>query len=446
MSTITFTGLGAGFDANAVIDSLVKVERLPIQTLTTAKNAVTTQLSTLGDLASRLSALGGQADALSGANTLRPMAASSSDPTRVTASAAAGVSAGSWEITVGQLARSETRQSRAFASSGAGAAGAGSVTLSNAAGASMTVSWTAADSLADIAARLTRSAGSIVNASVVTTAGGPRLLVSAKQTGAAQALSVVESGAGLGLGDPGAVVQAAQDAQLTVNGLAIERGTNVISDAISGVTLRLDGTTAAGSSVRVTIAADRTALQQKLQGFVDAYNSVARLVGGQLAYTGQRRGPETLFGDSMVTALARRLSGTIAGTVVGTSSAAQLGIKLGNDGTLTLDGAKLAAALDADPQAAEKLFAGAGGLASAVSTLTRQYTDSSTGLIASAQRVRQTKLRGYDDQIARIDDRAATLQASLRAIYARLDTAMSAFNSQRDYLSALTNARTNGGG
>jgi len=445
VSTITFTGLGAGFDANSVIDSLVKVERQPIGTLTTAKSAVTTQLSTLGDLASRLSALGAQADALGASGALRPTAASSSDATRVGASSTSGAVAGSWDVTVSQLARAETRQSAAFASTGAGAAGAGSVTLSTSGGASMTVSWTTADSLADIAARLTQTSGSLVNASVVTTASGPRLLVTTKQTGSAQALSVVESGSGLGLGDPGALVQGAQNAQLSVNGLALERATNTVSDAIAGVTLRLDGTTAAGSSVRVTVGTDRAALQGRLQTFVDAYNSVARLVGGQLAYTGQRRGPETLFGDSMLTGLARRLGGTIAGTVVGTASAAQLGLKLGSDGTLSLDAAKLGAALDADPLAVEKLFSGATGLGAAVSAMTKQYTDSSTGFITAAQRSRQTKVRGYDDQIARIEDRADRLQSSLRAIYARLDTAMNAFNSQRDYLSALTNARNNGG-
>src|SRR6185503_20575168 len=100
------------------------------------------------------------------------------------------------------------------------------------------------------------------------------------------------------------------------------------------------------------VGTDGEGQRKKVQDLVDNYNKVASLLSQQLSYNGKRLGPETLFGDGGAQSLQRSLGGLVARSYAftgGTTSAARLGIKLNNDGTLTFDSAKFDAALRADP-------------------------------------------------------------------------------------------------
>ncbi len=65
----------------------------------------------------------------------------------------------------------------------------------------------------------------------------------------------------------------ASNAVLEVDGLAIERASNVVSDAITGVTLSLKQVHSTGGSSQIAIERANNQLKSKLQGVVDAYNS-----------------------------------------------------------------------------------------------------------------------------------------------------------------------------
>ncbi|MBC7325292.1 MAG: flagellar filament capping protein FliD, partial [Moorella sp. (in: Bacteria)] len=111
------------------------------------------------------------------------------------------------------------------------------------------------DSLQSIASLINTSpgAGDIVTASVV----DHRLVLTSKTIGASGAISfsdpdgvlnklgLVDAGGGI---LPEAVVQAAQDARFTIDGLAISRYSNTITDVIQGVTLNLLGVTDANGN------------------------------------------------------------------------------------------------------------------------------------------------------------------------------------------------------
>ena len=56
-SSITFGGLASGLDTNSIIDSLVQLQSAPIAALQKRQGGVKSQVSLLGDLASKLAAL-----------------------------------------------------------------------------------------------------------------------------------------------------------------------------------------------------------------------------------------------------------------------------------------------------------------------------------------------------------------------------------------------------
>ena len=60
--------------------------------------------------------------------------------------------------------------------------------------------------------------------------------------------------------------QAAADASFAVDGIAITKPTNTVSDVIPGVTLNLTGTTAAGSPTTLTIGVNTDDLVKKSAG------------------------------------------------------------------------------------------------------------------------------------------------------------------------------------
>jgi flagellar hook-associated protein 2 len=382
MAAITFSGLATGFDSNAVIDSLVALDRQPISVLDRRKADAQKRVTILSDLVTKLQALSAKAQGLDTATEVRPLLARSSDEARLRATIAGAPAAGSYRFSVQALASAQTSRSNGFSSENVGADGSLGIAVGS--DVAVTVGYSATDTLADLASRINAS-GARVNASVLFDGTQHRLLVSGREPGANNAVGFSDPGGVLGLADPGALVSSASDAALTVSGVAIFRHENRLTDVLSGVTLDLASVTpTGGADTVVTIGADPAAARTKLKELVSAYNDVARVLSAQLTYSGVRRGTDTLFGDSSLKGLQARLAGILTTSYpsgTGTLAAGQLGVAIGKDGTLVLDESKLDAALEADPLALSRLLAGEGApaLAAGLQSLISEHTTSGVG-------------------------------------------------------------------
>jgi len=428
MSGITFSGLASGLDTGSIVDQLVKVERIPISRLTERRTDAEKRISTLADLTTKLKALKTAAEAMDRPGELVPMTGKSSDESKVKLTGTPS-SAGSWQVVVTSLAAAETTGSRGFATKDAGAVAAGTLSVTVGADAAIDISYDADDSLDEIAAKI-NSSGARATASVVHDGTSYRLLVTSKETGKANALSFADTGAEL---------TPATDAELTVGGLPVKRSSNTVEGIVPGVTLDLQAT---GSS---TISAARDGEGQKalVQKFVDAYNAVAQVVGRELRYSGTTKGEESLFGDSALQGLQRRMGGMISGSFAhgaNTTSLRDFGVKLQGDGTLQLDAAAFSKAVDADPSKLEHLFVGQGGasaMAASVRTLATEYTATGTGTLDAKKTGLQALIKGFNSQIERIDNNATVLGDRLRLQFSRLEQTMSALQGQLSYISRI---------
>src|SRR5471032_867472 len=113
-STALFTsaGLASGLDTNAIVDALAKVESLPIDAIKAQETAMNAQISTLGDLASKLAALGTAATSL---GTTGPVALTTqSSNTSFSAIASTGAIAGDYDVQVSTLASAAKGRSQAY--------------------------------------------------------------------------------------------------------------------------------------------------------------------------------------------------------------------------------------------------------------------------------------------------------------------------------------------
>ncbi len=433
MGAISFSGLASGLDTASLIDQLVSIERSGATAPSTKKSHLESQKSIVNSLSSALSSLATAARGLDLDSEVKPRAAAVSD-SRVTVAASAGASPGVQDVRVKSLAAAQVTQSRAFSSSAAGVLGAGGVDIT-VDGTTRSISWGASDSLDAIATRI-NDANAGVTASVLRVADSSyRLVVTAKDTGTAKAPTFVETGDSLGLADPTNIKVAGKDALVTINGIDITRPTNVISDAVSGLTFTLSSAHAdTDPSSKVTVSLDQTALTDKLKKLVDAYNAVNGALDGQLKYTGTTKGENTLFGDSTLRGLQSALAG-VASSAYGDSGLWSIGITRDKTGTLSLDTTKLTEALGKDPDAVSRLFV-TDGFASSVTSLVDRYTRAD-GLLAAKTQSLTDRQKVLQTRIDRINTNADELRTRLERQFRALEDAMSKLRSQSTYLTSL---------
>lgn len=438
----TFAGIGANFDAETLITNMVTAEKTPETAMKQHQSDLTSQVSTLGYIASSLQALGDAAAALNTPSSIQAMSATSGDSSRLTASASATATAGSYNLTVSSLASAQTSLSTGFTNDNAGVAGSGTLTLSvGGKTPPYSVNYGSNDTLATIAASINQQSGGEINASVIYDGSSYHLLVTGSATGSANAITFGDSSNTFGMTTP----QPATDAAFSVNGVNMTRSSNSISDVISGVTFNLQSTTPTGAAAtKLTVGTDTSALTTKLQNLVNAYNTVASVVTSQLSYNGTTKGADTLFGDSTIQGLEQQLGDMFANaysSASGTTTAASLGLSLQSDGTLKLDTTQLSQALTANPDAARQLLLGDGknGLVSNISTMVTQYTQYGTGALMTEQTNKQSQYDSYTKQIAAVEDKASTVETALRASFSKLDEVMSNLTSQQQYLNMMFN-------
>lgn len=430
---VTFSGISSGLDTASIVDSLVAAERSQATALQTKQSDLTTQRSIVNSLSSALAAFGTAAKALNAATAVQPRTTTVSDA-KVAVTATAGASPTVHDVRVKSLARGQITGSNTYASNTAGIAGAGTLKITTGA-TDKTISYDATDTLSTIASKI-NSAGVGATASVLYDGSSYRLMVAATATGTAAAPTFAETGSGLGLSDSANIKVAATDAEATIDGVTVKRSTNVISDAVDGLSFTLNGTHAdadAASSVKVTL--DSTALTTKLNALVTAYNSVNSALHVQLDYTGTKKGTNTLFGDSTLRQLQGAL-GNMMGSSYGSSTLGAIGLTRDKTGGLTLDATKLNDALAKDPDAVAKLFVD-GGFSTAVTKMSESYTRASDGILTAKAKSMTTRFSDLQDSIDHINDRADSLKTTLEAQFTALETAMSKLKSQSSYLTSI---------
>ena len=104
---------------------------------------------------------------------------------------------------------------------------------------------------------------------------------------------------------------ASQNAVFDVNGIAISKTSNTVTDAIDGVSLTLSKVTTA--AVTLTVARDATAVTDAATGFVKAFNDVYTAVKNTSAF----KSKSALEGDSTMRALQSQLRSIASGVASG---------------------------------------------------------------------------------------------------------------------------------
>lgn len=372
---ITIGGLGSGLDTGAIIDALMKLERLPIDQLEARKSKEQSKLTALSKLRSLVSDLKSKAEELSKRSSLLAFNVTPSEEGVASFAATGAAQAGNHTLTVERLAEIDRWAFDGVTDPAADLANAAGQAISfdvNGTNYSITLQQDSS-SLEDVVGEINELAGEDVQASIVNTgtedAPSYKLVLTATESGENFRLTnIVSTVAGLTIDGTGPDVDGnaqstnnltvGSNAVAVIDGLRVERETNEFTDVIVGVSLTAQSADP-DLPIQFAVTVNKTAIKGKLEDFVDSYNEVVKYVNQQSTYNEDLGPGGPLFGDSLLREVRGEISralfdvdiDVVQNDAEGFSTLGLVGIKSQNDGTLRIDATvfdeKLADNLDA---------------------------------------------------------------------------------------------------
>jgi flagellar hook-associated protein 2 len=444
----TISGLASGIDTSSLVTQLMAAEAQPRNQLQTKQSLAQATQSLLQGFQTQLTSLSSTLQDLRSPTLFtQTQAVDSSDTSKVIASNANGAGIGGYQVDVSQLANSAQR-TFSFTSP----ASAGTITIDG-----HDTAVAAGASIQDVVAAINSDSGATVYAAA-TDSG--TLVLSNRATGDTGSGFIAVSDATGSLTEQTAKAKQGKDALFSIDGVAGSSASNTVTNGIAGVTLTLRGITTTSGPATVTVGApgaNTSAIQQKLQSFVNTYNSVVDAIQQKLteksvpnATTSSDQQQGLLFGDSQLSDLLdtmrQAIYAPIAGLPAGMNSLSDLGITTGDpsatidqdslDGKLTIDTSKLATAMSTNPSGVRDLLTGTTsvtGWAANLGTIVDGAADS-TGTLADRISGEGAEIKDLQASIADWNDRLALRQQTLQAQFTAMETALSQSQSQGDWL------------
>jgi len=443
--------VGGMIDVNALVSQLMEIERQPLNRLQQRETQIQSRLSAFGRVSSALSTLDTALNALTRASTFAAGKAT------VSGDAVAAVTSGaptpaSYAVSVTQLARGQSTAS-ARVPTASTEVGSGKVTIHSGDGSQVLGTFEVGDSgpgtLTELRDEI-NAANIGVRASLVGDGGEVRLVLNARETGAANAF-LVETDAGLAA-LAFADQQTAQDAAFSINGLALTSAANTVSDAIEGVVLTLTKAPPPGSppgatvDSEVVVDADSEKIAAAIKDFVKAYNDVEKLIVDLTKYDPDTKTAAVLNGESVL----RRVQSDLRSIARSAMTAAEgdfsrlgeIGITAAADGSLAIDEAKLVEIAAADPAKLARLFTTEStieteqGFAVRLRAKVKLIIDPD-GTLDARQDGLRASIKSLDQQQERMEARLEMIEQRLRRQYSQLDALLTTSQSQSN---ALANA------
>ena len=447
---IGVSGLMSGLDTGSIISQMMQLERRPIMLLQRQEAGIQARLSAVGSLKSALSTLQSATQSLKSVSGYTKMQATSGNSEVLAATASSSAVAGKYQVEVAALATAQQVRSAAFAANDA-VVGTGSLTIQVGSGDPVAITIDENNStLAGIADAINK-AGAAVTAGVIHDGGGNYYLtLAAGETGSANTVSLAvadddgNNSDALGLSalytDPaaGTLTQtlAAGNARLSVNGIAVERSGNTISDLIGGVTITLRKADE-GNPFELLVARDSGNIAGNVKEFVKQYNALVDTLKRLRSYNPETKQAGLLQGDSLtrqaegqIRSFLQRQFGDAGQTVRRLSD---LGISLDKEGKMSLDEAVLSRVLADHRDEVEAFFTskteGSQGFAVQLDTLLDGYLKGSTGMLAAKEKGLNTSVARINDQVERIELRLGKREENLRRQFENLERMMADFQS-----------------
>ncbi len=442
ITPLKFTGLSPfSQDFQSILTRAAQVAALPVREIQNRQADLIARKQSLTALGSSVKSLEDSVRELGRLGETRSLSVTSSNTTKVAVALNGATAATSYTISeITSVARraSETSAS-GFADAGTAAVDAdGSLEL-------VLGSSTYAVNLASYGNNLNglrdaiNALGAGVTASVINTgSGGTPYYLSLSASSQGATTLALRSEAGAAASNVLTNSNQGSNAQFKLNGLAVVKSDNVVTDAIPGVTFTIQDTTSGSESVTLNLTSGRGGLATALQNFVSAYNAAADKVKTQI---GENAG--LLSGDYIVGQVHRALR-----TITGYNGAGpvktlmDLGIELDKGGVMSFDASRFYAL---PSSTVENGFAFLGSRNSGFGALHARLgsiTNPVTGLIKTQQNSYDNADRRLSAQVAETTARIERSQSVLALKLQQADVLLSDLQRQQSVLTSSVQSLT----
>ena len=462
---ITFSGLASGLDTQAIIDAILAVEGRSQRALEGRKSDEQKKLTLLGTFEGLVNKLRDKARDLQKAGNFYAHELSVGDETVANFTLSGNAQSGAHTLLVTSLASADRYAFDGVADPDTTGLGAGNISFDYD-GVTYSVDVVSgSDTLNEIAAAINTAADGKVTASVVnagtSTSPSYQLVLAGDDSGADFAITgLTTSVAGL----TGATrVSVASNAIAVIDGLTVERSSNLFADVLPGVSFTVSRKQdPLDDPVTFTIETDPAGIRDNIKEFVDAYNEVIDFTNKQNTFSTDSGPGGPLFGDGVLSAIRGGLrralfnpDPTVLAANPNYGSLGNIGIDVQNDGRLEIDESELDEKLNGDLRAFADFFNRADDLATtevdergafvrvveSIESLTKNATavDGETtieGLFAARRTAINKLIKGFDKDIDNLQLRLDSLQESLTRKFAALEQILSGLQSQQAYLAA----------
>jgi flagellar hook-associated protein 2 len=462
VGTVSTNGASTGINTSALLDELVNAASGPRNQIQNKINSYEQLSGLYSSLNTQLSTLDTSLSAIQTESTFREFSGTSTDSDVFTVDTDGDAVAGSYAITVTQLAqaqinnvaiggsvRYETATQTIF---GSGESGTIAITIN---GSEETVSVTDATTVADLASSLDDIDG--ITAYIVQiqddSATGTdefQLFVQADTAGQYEGGDRLDFDFSNLTATAGSdnELQAGTNATATIAGQTITSATNTFT-AIDGIEI----TAVSTGSATATVALDTDAMATKVETFVDAYNSILSFIELHSSFSSSGTNQSSVsigafVGESAPRYVRQRMSTILTadyGSALSLSSStqrtalSQIGISTDEDtGQLVLNKTTFASAVTTYQSSVEALFSDtSGSFSDTMRDMLDTYVDTSTGVITSLTSTISSTTDRLEDALTVHDARLVKYRARLQDQFNRLEALTSSFNTTQSFLTAF---------
>jgi flagellar hook-associated protein 2 len=451
-------GAGSGIDTKTLAKDLMEATREPRKAIIEEKISKSeARISGYGVIKFSLGELKTAFEGLNDLSDFASLQTANTQPAALSVVASPTAAAGSYQVAVTQVAQAQRTASNGLATS--------STELNSGNNFFLALSINGADSTSiEIEEDTPEGVVSAINtaktgltAQLIQTSGSsPWKIVITGEEGTTKAFTLeTVDGDGnplaldldLGLDDPDNQIQEAQNALLTVNGLAIERGSNRVSDVVSGVTFNL--ATATTGNARIDLTRDTTGISAKVENLVTAYkNFEENLLILRDRDSDVEEFGGALAGDTLVqnirTQVRAMLTTTSSTPGENVSAPRDVGLSFDRYGTLQFDKDKLSSQLQTNFDDVAKMFSAntnnksvfstvAGGVAGdAVSKLDKMMR--STGSLAQQTNNATKQVDRFKADLVRLEDQMQKLLERYTRQFSAMESIVGSSISMRESL------------
>ncbi len=427
-----------GFDSQKIIEDLMKVEAIPVESAKKRRELLGTEKQEVEKLQTFLNDLDSSLNSLKTKTDFYKLQVESSHPDIIDGVVANSAMLGTYEFEVRGLARTEKELAYGFPDKDQTPVGFGFMTVKRDDREDLEVVVKPNSTLQDVANQINDSEAG-VRAMIINTKYKPdsyRLLVISEDSGEEAKIVLDEDTTFLEFKEQ----VSGRNLDVLFEDVPVTDSDNILEELVDGVTFNVKRSEP-GTRVQVNVTHNLEATVESIAGFVEKYNQLAKFIHEQFVVNGETKRAGILAADSSIKTIMRQLQSSVVGPASSRgkfSTLAEVGITTNpKTGELNLDKAKVESALAEDYEGVANLFVrtNAGdGVAQRLADKLKAFRDPVDGVIKTRMRGLERILKNQDQDIERKERMLEQKEETLRQRFTALQGQLAASQSQGQFL------------